>query len=84
MYEFLDRLINVALPRVRDFKGVSAKAFDGKGNYTLGVREQIIFPEINYDQIEKVKGLNISFVTTAQNDEQGLALLRHFGMPFRQ
>ena len=84
MYEFMDRLINVALPRVRDFKGVSSKAFDGKGNYTLGVREQIIFPEINYDQIEKVKGLNISFVTTARNDEQGLALLRHFGMPFRQ
>ena len=84
MYEFMDRLVNVALPRVRDFKGVSSKAFDGKGNYTLGVREQIIFPEINYDQIEKVKGLNISFVTTARNDEQGLALLRHFGMPFRQ
>jgi len=84
MYEFLDRLITVALPRVRDFKGVSPKAFDGKGNYTLGVREQIIFPEINYDQIEKVKGLNISFVTTARNDEQGLALMRHFGMPFRQ
>ncbi|XXF80944.1 50S ribosomal protein L5 [Myxococcaceae bacterium GXIMD 01537] len=84
MYEFMDRLITVALPRVRDFKGVSPKAFDGKGNYTLGVREQIIFPEINYDQIEKVKGLNISFVTTAQNDEQGLALMRHFGMPFRQ
>jgi len=84
MYEFLDRLISVALPRVRDFKGVSPKAFDGKGNYTLGVREQIIFPEINYDQIEKVKGLNISFVTTARNDEQGLALMRHFGMPFRQ
>jgi large subunit ribosomal protein L5 len=84
MYEFLDRLISVALPRVRDFKGVSPKAFDGKGNYTLGVREQIIFPEINYDQIEKVKGLNISFVTSAENDEQGLALMRHFGMPFRQ
>ncbi|MBZ4423100.1 MULTISPECIES: 50S ribosomal protein L5 [Myxococcaceae] len=84
MYEFMDRLITVALPRVRDFKGVSPKAFDGKGNYTLGVREQIIFPEINYDQIEKVKGLNISFVTTAANDEHGLALMRHFGMPFRQ
>jgi large subunit ribosomal protein L5 len=84
MYEFLDRLINVALPRVRDFKGVSTKAFDGRGNYTLGIREQIIFPEINYDQIEKVKGLNVSIVTTAKNDEQGLALLRHFGMPFRQ
>lgn len=83
MYEFLDRLISVALPRVRDFKGVSPKAFDGKGNYTLGIREQIIFPEINYDQIEKVKGLNISFVTTAKNDEQGLALMRHFGIPFR-
>jgi large subunit ribosomal protein L5 len=84
MYEFLDRLINVALPRVRDFKGVSTKAFDGRGNYTLGIREQIIFPEINYDQVEKIKGLNVSIVTTAGNDEQGLALLRHFGMPFRQ
>ncbi len=83
MYEFLDRLITVALPRVRDFKGVSAKAFDGRGNYTLGVREQIIFPEINYDQIEKVKGLNISIVTTATKDEHGLALLKSFGMPFR-
>jgi len=83
MYEFMDRLISVALPRVRDFKGVSAKAFDGRGNYTLGIREQIIFPEINIDQIEKVKGLNISFVTTAGNDEHGLALLRQFGMPFR-
>jgi large subunit ribosomal protein L5 len=84
MYEFLDRLINVALPRVRDFKGVSAKAFDGRGNYTLGIREQIIFPEINYDQIEKVKGLNVSFVIKAKNDEHGAALLRHFGMPFKQ
>ncbi len=84
MYEFVDRLISVALPRVRDFKGVSPKAFDGHGNYTLGLREQIIFPEINIDQIEKVKGMNITFVTTAKNDEQGLALMRHFGMPFRQ
>jgi large subunit ribosomal protein L5 len=84
MFEFLDRLINVALPRVRDFKGVPNKAFDGRGNYTLGVREQIIFPEINYDQIEKVKGLNISFVTSAGTDERGLALLKGFGMPFRQ
>jgi len=84
MYEFLDRLINVALPRVRDFKGVSPKAFDGRGNYTLGIREQVIFPEINYDQVEKVKGLNVSIVTNARNDEQGRALLRHFGMPFRQ
>jgi large subunit ribosomal protein L5 len=83
MFEFLDRLINVALPRVRDFKGVSPKAFDGRGNYTLGVREQIIFPEINYDQIEKVKGLNVSIVTTATNDEHGLALLKAFGVPFR-
>jgi large subunit ribosomal protein L5 len=84
MYEFLDRLITVALPRVRDFKGVSPKAFDGKGNYTLGVREQIIFPEINYDQIEKVKGMNVTIVTSALNDEHGLSLLRHVGMPFRQ
>ncbi|MCL2012509.1 MAG: 50S ribosomal protein L5 [Cystobacterineae bacterium] len=83
MYEFLDRLINISLPRVRDFKGVSSKAFDGRGNYTLGIREQIIFPEINYDQIEKVKGLNISIVTTARTDELALALLRKFGMPFR-
>lgn len=83
MYEFLDRLISVALPRVRDFKGVSPKAFDGRGNYTMGIREQIIFPEINYDQIEKVKGLNVSIVTTATNDEHGLALLKAFGVPFR-
>jgi large subunit ribosomal protein L5 len=84
MYEFMDRLVNVALPRVRDFKGVSNKAFDGRGNYTLGVREQIIFPEINIDAIEKVKGMNITFVTTAHNDEQGMALLKQLGMPFRQ
>ncbi len=84
MYEFLDRLVSVALPRVRDFKGVSPKAFDGNGNYTLGIREQIIFPEINYDQIEKVKGLNVTFVTTAVNDEHAMALLKHLGMPFRQ
>ena len=82
-YEFLDRLLNVALPRVRDFKGVSPKAFDGKGNYTLGIREQIIFPEINYDQVEKIKGLNVTVVTTAKNDEEGRALLRLLGMPFR-
>ena len=82
-WEFLDRLVNVALPRVRDFKGVSPKAFDGRGNYTLGVREQIIFPEINYDEIEKIKGLNISIVTTAENDEHGRAMLRAIGMPFR-
>jgi large subunit ribosomal protein L5 len=83
MFEFLDRLINVALPRVRDFKGISPKAFDGRGNYTLGVREQIIFPEINYDQIEKVKGLNVSIVTTANSDERGLALLKAMGVPFK-
>ncbi len=83
MYEFFDRLVSIALPRVRDFKGVSPKAFDGKGNYTLGVREQIIFPEINYDKVEKIKGLNITVVTTARNDEEGRALLRLLGMPFR-
>jgi large subunit ribosomal protein L5 len=83
-YEFLDRLVNVALPRVRDFKGVSPKAFDGKGNYTLGVREQIIFPEIDYDKVEKIKGMNITVVTTARDDEEGRALLRALGMPFRQ
>jgi large subunit ribosomal protein L5 len=82
-YEFLDRLLNVALPRVRDFKGVSPKAFDGKGNYTLGVREQIIFPEVDYDKVEKIKGMNITVVTTARNDEEGRALLRLLGMPFR-
>jgi large subunit ribosomal protein L5 len=84
MYEFFDRLVNVALPRVRDFKGVNSKSFDGKGNYTLGIREQIIFPEINYDKIEKIKGLNVTIVTTARSDEEGRALLRHMGMPFRQ
>jgi len=83
MYEFFDRLVSVALPRVRDFKGVSSKSFDGKGNYTLGVREQIIFPEINYDKIEKIKGMNITIVTSARNDEEGRALLRYMGMPFR-
>src|SRR5216683_1201295 len=83
MYEFLDRLLNVALPRVRDFKGVSGKSFDGKGNYTLGIKEQIIFPEINYDKIEKIKGMNITIVTTARSDEEGRALLKYMGMPFR-
>jgi large subunit ribosomal protein L5 len=84
MWEFLDRLMTFALPRVRDFKGVSPKAFDGQGNYTLGLKEQIIFPEIDYDKVDKIKGLNISIVTTAQNDEEGRALLQHLGMPFRQ
>jgi large subunit ribosomal protein L5 len=83
-YEFLDRLINVALPRVRDFKGVSPKAFDGRGNYTLGIREQLIFPEIDIDKIDKVKGLNITIVTTARTDEEGRALLTGLGMPFRK
>jgi large subunit ribosomal protein L5 len=83
MWEFFDRLVSVALPRTRDFKGVSRKAFDGKGNYTLGLREQIIFPEINYDKIDAIKGLNISFVTTARTDEEGRALLQQLGMPFR-
>lgn len=83
-YEFLDRLINVALPRVRDFKGVSPKAFDGRGNYTLGIREQIIFPEIDLDKVARISGLNVSIVTTAESDEQGRALLTGFGMPFRK
>jgi large subunit ribosomal protein L5 len=83
MYEFLDRLVNVALPRVRDFKGVSPKAFDGKGNFSLGVKEQIIFPEIDYDKIDKIKGMNISIVTTAKTDEEGRELLKLLGMPFR-
>lgn len=83
MYEFLDRLLNVALPRVRDFKGVSGKAFDGQGNYTLGIKEQLIFPEINYEEIDKVKGLNVTIVTSAKSDEEGKALLKHMGMPFR-
>lgn len=83
-YEFLDRLINVSLPRVRDFKGVSAKAFDGRGNYTLGIKEQLIFPEIDIEKIEKVKGMNVTIVTTAGSDEGGRALLAAMGMPFRK
>jgi large subunit ribosomal protein L5 len=83
MYEFLDRLVNVSLPRVRDFKGVPAKAFDGNGNYSLGVKEQLIFPEINYDKVDKIKGMNITIVTSARNDEEGRALLKLMGMPFR-
>ena len=84
MYEFLDRLMNVALPRVRDFRGVSSKSFDGRGNYTLVVKDQLIFPEIDYNKVEKVKGMNISITTTARTDAEGLALLKHMGMPFRQ
>jgi len=83
MYEFLDRLINVSLARVRDFKGVSGKAFDGKGNYTLGIKDQLIFPEINYDNVDKIKGMNITIVTSAKTDEEGKALLKYLGMPFR-
>lgn len=84
MYEFVERLVNVALPRVRDFRGISDTAFDGKGNYSLGIREQIIFPEISYDKIEKIKGLNITMVTTARTDEEARSLLRHLGLPFRK
>ena len=83
MYEFLERLITAAIPRVRDFKGVSGKAFDGHGNYTLGVKEQLIFPEIDYEKIDKISGINISIVTTAETDAEGKSLLRGFGMPFR-
>ena len=84
MYEFFDRLVSIALPRVRDFRGVSPKAFDGRGNYTLGVRDQLIFPEIDFNKVDKTRGMNISIVTTARNDEQARALLKALGMPFRQ
>ncbi len=84
MYEFLDRLINVALPRVRDFHGVSSKSFDGRGNYALGIKEQLIFPEVDYDKIDKVRGMDIIIVTTARNDEEARELLSMFGMPFRE
>jgi len=84
MYEFFDRLVNVALPRVRDFRGVGTKSFDGRGNYTLGVRDQLIFPEIDYSKVERLKGMNITIVTSAGSDDQARALLKHMGMPFRQ
>ena len=84
MYEFLDRLISIALPRVRDFRGVSAKGFDGRGNYTLGIRDQLIFPEVNYAKVQKVKGMNVCIVTTARTDEEARALLAGLGMPFRK
>lgn len=84
MYHFLDRLLNIALPRVRDFRGVSPKAFDGRGNYTFGVKEQLIFPEINYDKVDKVRGMDIVVVTTAKTDEEGRELLKGFGVPFRK
>ena len=83
MWEFFDRLVSIAMPRVRDFKGISGKAFDGRGNYSMGIREQTIFPEINYDKVDKVKGLNVTITTTARTDEEGKALLKHLGMPFR-
>ena len=84
MWEFLDRLVNLALPRVRDFRGVSPKGFDGRGNFTMGVREQIIFPEIDFDKVQKIKGMNITVVTTANKDDEARALLTHLGMPFRK
>jgi large subunit ribosomal protein L5 len=83
MYEFLDRLVSIALPRIRDFRGLSPASFDGRGNYSLGIREQIIFPEINYDDIDAVRGLDVAITTTAKTDEEGLALLRELGLPFR-
>jgi large subunit ribosomal protein L5 len=84
MYEFMDRLINVAIPRIRDFRGVPTKSFDGRGNYTLGVTEQIIFPEIDYDKVDKIRGMNVTFVTTAKTDSEAFELLKAFGMPFRK
>lgn len=83
MYEFVDRLFNVALPRVRDFRGVSPRSFDGRGNYTLGIKDQIIFPEIDFDRVERVNGFSITFVTSAKSDEEGKSLLKRLGMPFR-
>jgi large subunit ribosomal protein L5 len=84
MYAFLDRLVSLALPRIRDFRGVNPKSFDGRGNFTLGVREQLIFPEVNYDSIDQIRGMDISIITTAKTDEEGRALLKAFGMPFRE
>ncbi|MEB3337960.1 MAG: 50S ribosomal protein L5 [Leptolyngbyaceae bacterium] len=84
MYDFLERLINLALPRIRDFRGISPKSFDGRGNYTLGVREQLIFPEVEYDSIDQIRGMDISIITTANTDEEGRALLKEMGMPFRE
>ena len=84
MYEFLNRLMNLALPRVRDFRGVSTRGFDGRGNYTLGLKDQLVFPEINYSKVQKIKGMNVSIVTTARTDEESKALLTHLGMPFRK
>jgi large subunit ribosomal protein L5 len=82
MYEFIDRLVTISLPRVRDFRGISSRAFDGRGNYTLGIKDQLIFPEIDYNKVDKVKGMNICFTTSARTDAEGLALLKHMGLPF--
>ena len=84
MYEFMDRLVSVVMPRIKDFRGVSPRSFDGRGNYTIAIKDQLVFPEINYSKVEKVKGMSITFVTSAQTDEMGRALLKHLGMPFRQ
>ncbi len=84
MYEFVDRLFSLALPRVRDFRGMSPKSFDGRGNYTMGIREQIVFPEVDYDKVDKIKGLSVNFATTAKTDEHGRALLKGLGLPFRK
>jgi large subunit ribosomal protein L5 len=84
MYDFFDRLVSVALPRVRDFRGIPKKGFDGRGNYTLGIKEQIVFPEINIDKLDKIRGMDVTFVTSAQNDDEGRALLTHLGLPFRK
>lgn len=84
MYEFLDRLLNLSLPRIRDFRGISAKSFDGRGNYSLGLKEQLMFPEIDYEKVDKIRGMNITFVTTANTDEEGRALLKLMGLPFRE
>jgi large subunit ribosomal protein L5 len=84
MFEFFDRLVNIVIPRIRDFRGISERAFDGRGNYTLGIKEQIIFPEINYDKVDKIRGMDIIIVTSAKTDEEARSLLREFGMPFRK
>jgi len=84
MYEFLDRLVSIVMPRIKDFRGVSPKSFDGRGNYTIAIKDQLVFPEIHYSKVEKVKGMSITFVTSASTDEMGRALLKHLGMPFRQ
>ena len=84
MYEFMDRLVSVVMPRIKDFRGISPRSFDGRGNYTIAIKDQLVFPEINYSKVEKIKGMSITFVTSAQTDEMGRALLKHLGMPFRQ